>query len=684
MVTSFCRQPFYCIFNSKGAGNWYTFQDFCTGYLLMNKLFILYVFIPCFSFLWGGQQVAFADSLAKDSIDEYASIRSEFETQISTASDSLEKLNAFFRYGTFLDEQKAFEKSVNQLNNALRVARAIANYDAATKVLNHLGGMYWSSGDCEKSTNYFEQALASAELSENKDLIAMVKMNLSGNYNSSGNANKAIEYSLAALEIKENSNSLEGICFDYVTVGEIFQNIGNVDKWKLYIKKAYDLKDHETCAKMTDLVMIYNNLGTIAEAEKEYTQALAYYDTMMIVSKSNDYYEGMGISLLNSALIYKLLEKPEKALELTTESMQYLGDVAYFIMAVDNVKAQLLQELGRSAEALALAMHTLANDDLEYYPNIKQTCLTLLYTLNYELGNYSEAFSWNDSLRVYETKLRDEENLKTVEELETKYQTEKKEQHIELLQAENQVKHQAEMALIATSVALLLFVVVVLLLNVKKKRQNEYHQLVLRQQLLRSQMNPHFLFNALGSIQNFMYKNDTKKAAGYLGNFASLTRSILEHSVKETVSLFDEIEMLRNYIELEKMRLNGRFDYVILVAENIETEFINVPPMLLQPFVENAIKHGFKKMESGSFLRLNFTEVEDVICVVIHDNGIGINNASKNNSSSHRSMSMQIFDERRKVLAKRGKRNVECEISDLWSEDPAAHGTKVEVRIPFQ
>lgn len=534
------------------------------------------------------------------------------------------------------------------------------------------------------STSYFEEALNSARLAKDEDLVAMVKMNLSGNYNSSGDANKAIEYSLAALEIKERNNYLDGICFDYVTVGEIFQNIGNIEKWKLYIQKAYVLKDDERCAKMTDLVMIYNNLGTIAEAEKEYPKALAYYDTMMFVSKEHDYFEGVGISRLNSGLIYQLIGKPGEALKLANESMQYLGDVPYFIMAVNNVKAELLEELGRNNEALTLALATLHNEELEYYPGLKQQCLGLLYLVNYNLGNYKEAFNWNDSLNTFKNELQEKENLKIIEELETKYQTEKKEQQIELLQAENKFRQQEKVAFIASLVALLLLAAAGILFYFKKKRENQIQRLVLRQQLLRSQMNPHFLFNALGSIQNFMYKNETKKAAGYLGNFARLTRSILEHSAEEYVSLYNEIEMLRNYIELEKMRLAGKFDYKIEVGEDVDTEFINVPPMLLQPFVENAIKHGLKEVQKDGLLELRFREAEDSIFVEICDNGVGIDKVQKQKGSTHKSMSMDIFKERQKVLSKKSNREIKCRIVDRSRENAKQNGTKVEIEIPIK
>lgn len=644
------------------------------------KAILIVLFILCFVHA-KSLAVQMGNSNQTDLADENLQAKELIES-IANANDNLQKIAAYYNYGLFLDDDGEFEESVNQLNHALRIAESIYDYKIIAKITNYLGGMYWSSGDCKLSTEYFEQALQSAETIENEELIAMVKMNLSGNYNSSGQANKAIEYSLAALEIKEKNGNLEGICFDYVTVGEIFQNIGNVEKWKFYIQKAYDLKDTETCAKMTDLVMIYNNLGTIAEAEEKYDQALAYYDTMMQVSNSDDYFEGVGIALLNSALIYQLIDNPGKALELTIEAMQYLGDVPYFIMAVNNVKAELLQELDRNAEALELAKLTLNNEELEYYPSLKQQCLSLLYSLNYKLKNFQQAFNWNDTLRVYENKLREEENLKAVEELETKYETEKKEQQIELLTTENRLKNQRIKASFAIVAILIIVILLILYILSIRKKQAALKQNDLQQQVLRAQMNPHFIFNVLGSIQNFMMQNDTQKASRFLSRFASLTRATLNNSAAETISLADEIDMLRNYIELEKMRSGNKFDYEIQFDNDLEVDFIQIPPMLIQPFIENSIKHGFKNTNKDGLLNLSITDKTDWVEFIIEDNGEGIQRKNAE-SKEHKSMAMQIFEKRRKLIQQKHNKDFKFEMVNLKDINPEKTGVCITVHIPI-
>lgn len=213
-----------------------------------------------------------------------------------------------------------------------------------------------------------------------------------------------------------------------------------------------------------------------------------------------------------------------------------------------------------------------------------------------------------------------------------------------------------------------------------RKRNAQLAQDDLKQKLFRSQMNPHFIYNALGSIQNYMYKNETTKAAQFLGNFASLSRSILKYSAENTIDLTSEIEMLKNYIELEKMRMPNVFDYEIIIDYDLETDLIHIAPMMIQPFIENAIKHGFCDKTEGGKLKLELIDKKELLEVIIMDNGIGINNSRRQNSK-HESMSTKIFYDRMKYLKKKNKHIPDIEIKDISTNETS--GTKVVLYLPI-
>ncbi|MEN0050973.1 MAG: histidine kinase, partial [Bacteroidota bacterium] len=203
---------------------------------------------------------------------------------------------------------------------------------------------------------------------------------------------------------------------------------------------------------------------------------------------------------------------------------------------------------------------------------------------------------------------------------------------------------------------------------------------------LRAQMNPHFIFNCLNSIEAFVIRNDTRKASKYLNAFGKLVRLILQNSRQAYVNLQDELDSLKLYIELEQMRFQNRFQYELILKDGLVAENYKVPPMLLQPFVENSILHGLHpKRENGKII-ITISEQNDALECVIEDNGIGRVAAAKIKASrkvKRKSMGMDITIERIETLNKIHNTSNQVFIKDLYDEERNALGTEVRVVIPF-
>jgi LytS/YehU family sensor histidine kinase len=152
---------------------------------------------------------------------------------------------------------------------------------------------------------------------------------------------------------------------------------------------------------------------------------------------------------------------------------------------------------------------------------------------------------------------------------------------------------------------------------------------------LRAQMNPHFLFNCLNSINSFIMENDPDSASEYLTKFSRLIRLILNNSQPGPVTLASEIESIRLYVEMEAMRFNNRFSYKIDVDEDLEINTIEIPPLLIQPYVENAIWHGLMHRDSKGHLLIQFRQEDRYLCCIIEDDGIGRQQAKLLRSKSH-------------------------------------------------
>jgi len=222
--------------------------------------------------------------------------------------------------------------------------------------------------------------------------------------------------------------------------------------------------------------------------------------------------------------------------------------------------------------------------------------------------------------------------------------------------------------------------------QLKNKQIEEQKQRALASELqaLRSQMNPHFIFNTLNSIQNFISKNESKDASIYLSKFAKLMRATLANTKRQRISLKDEIETLTLYLELEQLRLNNKFSYEILVDETIDTQYEQIPSMLIQPYVENAIWHGISHKEGNGIIRIQFLpESEHLLKCVVEDNGIGRENAIKlKQNTTSPSFGMNITKERVELLNSLNGNQLSVKINDLKINNQPA-GTRVELYVPI-
>jgi len=217
------------------------------------------------------------------------------------------------------------------------------------------------------------------------------------------------------------------------------------------------------------------------------------------------------------------------------------------------------------------------------------------------------------------------------------------------------------------------------------KRQNEMAKLSLKG--LGSQMNSHFLFNSLNSIQNFLLDNEVESAHRYLTKFSRLIRKTLHYSSKETISIEDEINVLETYLDLETMRMNDKIVYNFDIDEKIDRNRMKIQPMLLQPYIENSIRWGLKDINYQGKISIKFTlENERQLKCVIEDNGIGRKKAQEIKSKyfvDHESFSTKLNENRIKLLSASQKRNFGIKIIDLYDDQNHSSGTKVEILLPI-
>ncbi|MGB3077237.1 MAG: histidine kinase, partial [Chitinophagales bacterium] len=241
--------------------------------------------------------------------------------------------------------------------------------------------------------------------------------------------------------------------------------------------------------------------------------------------------------------------------------------------------------------------------------------------------------------------------------------------------------------------SLIALIVLIIYFMVSRIRKREAEKTAFNTQLaevemkaLRAQMNPHFLFNALNSIQECVVTNQNDAAYNYLSKFSRLVRLILENSEQTMVIVKKEMDALKLYLDLESLRFQN-FTYTITIDKSIDQDVEQIPSMLIQPFAENALKHGLATKQGSRFLKIQLLKDKNMLHCTVEDNGIGRRQAEVLKSAmqkDHASRGMQITEERIRLIGSKTKMDVQLNISDLYDEEHHPAGTRVDITIPHE
>ncbi len=527
-----------------------------------------------------------------------------------------------------------------------------------------------------------------------------------------GNYKKAIQILLRVLkeleQEKKKNNKLLG--YVYRAIGVSLAQEKEYEKAKSYISKAipYAQKDESP----VNLGGLYNDLGFIFVEMKDLKSGISYYSKSIAIFKKINDLNSIANSLHNIAGIYatqksyksakKFLEEAIfynlKAKNFSQLSTNYLNLYTIEKSENNNEKAIFYLEKFNEAAVASKNLRTQLRSTqslYEYYSETNQKELALKYL--------------EENIRIDKI-LNKDENKNAMLKATFKYETEKKEAQIKALSQQKKIatletQRQKTIALVlAISLFSILITSYVVFNRYKIKKQNEVlkSQLIQAQKTieaekkateselkaLKSQMNPHFIFNALTSIQDQFMFGDKVLANEQMGNFTYLTRQILNVSGKKQILLATEIDLLTKYLELEKMRFTTDFEYEINLLGDIDEDYHEIPPMLIQPFVENSIKHGLLHKNGLKKIQIDFdlakTE-EYIICTVI-DNGIGRQKSAEikaKNHSTHLSFSTKAIEQRLELLNEKLQLPDLITYTDLISNENEVNGTKVVLKIPI-
>lgn len=598
----------------------------------------------------------------------------------------------------------------NVIDSLLKVVKFQKDSIRSSTILR-IGQLYNRKGMIDSADYYFKLLLKYAENQDNKTQICLAHLSLGSTNIHKDNFDEALDEFFKAIKIAEKENWGDYIADADIGIGYIYMvQKREKDALQFYLnaeKKLLEEKVKDTMYLVTVYTHLADCLGTIGDTAR----AIQYFKTgsglcdKYEIANSKNESKKEYLNLRRLSLIYNisdfLTNKDDIGLQLK-KLMLMLADTKdgannFQKFKILNIIAAFHLQLDNYKEALGyaeLALKTFTGP--EYDNNFKDIHETIAKAAA-ALKQYDKAYSSLSIVNKYNDSVYNDIKLEEINSVEARYKTEKKDQEIITLNKEKK----AQKIIVGLTIGSLIIVLGLLgfVFRSKKlqkklfarekeiqKKELEQKMAELEQTALRAQMNPHFIFNCLNSVQRYVINHDAEGVNHYLSTFANLIRQTLENSGKPLIPLNDEIRYLETYIKMEQLRSNNRFDYYINISPDVDQSGTYIPNMIVQPFVENSIHHGMSDTKDNKgIITLDFSQNNKLTCT-INDNGPGIKNNSllrNNEEEAHTSMGGVITKKRIAMYNSFHEDKIEIEVLDKSESANAESGTRVILKFPL-
>ncbi len=529
------------------------------------------------------------------------------------------------------------------------------NFDTTLKILNKLpelnellGELYLLKGmslhrnnDNKQAHKFYLKALTEFTKNSNIDNLAFTKCKLGG------------------LFLSENQFE-EGLRYARETEAHLPQMKNPISKVSVY----------------SALSGIYVNLGinqrTLLDNALEHAlEAIRLVETNQFYSK--------GSQLCNSlSNIYYLKGDYAEALKYALKALQFRdyiqqNEILNYYLTISDCYNALKQNSSALLYLDSAFIYLPKLNDAYYY----QVYFERLYAYNKDAGNIQKSLLALERFKAIQDSLTSNERTKSINELEQKYLRFENEQKISELQKTNEIRSLREKFLAVGIITMVLVVLVIVFFYRQYVLKSKYQALETELRLNRARMNPHFVFNALAGIQTLVLEGkEAIKISGMVSSLSKIMRQALESTYDEMLTLDEEIEFLENYLKIQSQRFESKFEYHFSIDENIHANDVMLPSMLLQPFIENSIEHGFKGLNRKGLIQILCKLKGNYLEIILNDNGIGLGANSTEKSTTSRAT--QIAKERLSLLNKKYKATSSISISKRKEG-----GVEVKILLPL-
>ena len=529
------------------------------------------------------------------------------------------------------------DKALHYANEGLKLAQDNDYPNGVSHCLNLKGMIYTIQGDFTAATQSYKQAIGIDQQENNLQNLTGSYGNLSVVYQHSGDYYKALDYELKSLKISKQLNDRRNISVSYNNIGLIYYHLQNIERAETYFQSSIDYGIDILSEQR--IAEYYANLADIKyELHKKDTAMLLYQKALEMSQAShapNAYIHtlsSLGKVAYENGDYQSAIEHHRKALKACEDnSFHYIEYALYTHLADDYIG---LNKMDSSKYYLNLILENSHNQKKHLLDAYEGLTKVYIQEKKSDSANFylQKMISLKDSLLNYE-------QLEMVEELQIQFNTEQlkndlAEVNLEKERSDRTIERRTLWLYII--LAVLIFGTLTIILFLRQRRAVINQRLAeFEQRALRAQMNPHFIFNSLNSIQRLYVEGEIAVANDYMADFSTLLRKILENSSNQKISLKEEIDMLQMYCRLELLRSGGSFEYEFIIDDKIDLHQFTMPPLIIQPFVENAIWHGLlPKGDHGKLkIVLKYRSPKEISCSV-SDNGVGWDtNQTKTESS---------------------------------------------------
>ena len=562
--------------------------------------------------------------------------------------------------------------------------------------LNALGSIYRNTSFYLKSIDVHKQAQKLAEKVNNLEL-RMISLNMQGvAYRRMDFIRSALDNHEKALNLANtvelpNESIKKSIAVSRNGIGNIYLTLKQYDLALVQFKES--LAFEQSLNNKLGLAINFQNIGFIKEAKGDLEAALKDYKTSLNYNNEINSQVGRVICYNSIVQIYIKQKKFNEALKLSKSTLikaidvgdQFYISTSYLNLGWVNCALNNLTQAEQNLN-LALAIskkYSFKSSEIDVHKRLVE-----FYAKKGDHQMALEEFKMVDEL---EKSISSERSLNYINDIVLKYESDRKSKTIKVLADENLlVKSRLEKNQLALLLGLLGIILVSIIFTVYDRHKHlnqEKKILTLEQDMLRSQMNPHFIFNSLNSIKLYIINNEKENAVYYLNKFAKLIRKILVASSEKEIPLSNELDTMELYMNIENIRFSNAIDFKIVIDDSVNSNSIKVPALILQPFIENALWHGLSSIETDKKIEIKIEKNRRKhITISITDNGVGrkvSKEINKQKTIKRKSVGIELTKERLENFSKRYTNMYNIKIEDLHDEDGKASGTKVILDIPI-